>query len=120
MRKHKLCINGKEVTRKEFFANAPAGGSGTPMLNNAFRADRPLVSDALGCLPHQVAAMREAVQRRGLSAVRVLDDGRVEISSRGDAGRNGLLRMRGAHDNDAGYGDHAGNDDPFKTVDLVM
>jgi hypothetical protein len=65
----------------------------------------PLISEGLGCMKHQVPEMRRAVERHGLTGVRVRDNGSVELTSRGDAGRRGLLRMRGLVDNDGGYGD---------------
>jgi hypothetical protein len=34
-----------------------------------------------------------------------LDSGGVELTSRGDRGRRGLLKLRGKIDNDGGYGD---------------
>ena len=71
----------------------------------AYRGDKPLISQGLGCTRRQVPEMREAVKAAGLSAVDVLDDGRVAITSRGSAGRRGLLRLNQLHDCDGGYGD---------------
>ena len=102
MRKHKLKLNGKEVTPEEFHRKK-IGGSGIPMINNAYSIAKPLISDGIGCMKNQVPEMREAIQQRGIRGVRVLDNGQLEITSR--SGRNEVLRMRGLGDADAGYGD---------------
>jgi len=78
--------------------------SGIPAIG-AYGEGNPLVSQGLGCMPHQVPEMRQVVKEAGLTGVHVRDDGAVELTSRGNAGRRGLMKLRGFHDNDGGYGD---------------
>jgi len=99
-------INGKTVSKREWDRRKGRGlGGGAPMGTLAYSESKPLVSEALGCMKHQVPEMRQAVERAGLSGVRVLKNGAVEITTRGERGRRGLLKMRGLHDAEAGYGD---------------
>ena len=105
MKTHKLRINGKEVSRKEFFRRRRTGGGGVPMTTHTYNSENPLVSESLGCLPHQVPEMRQIIEREGLTGVNVRDDGAVEFTSRGDTGRRGLMKLRACHDNDGCYGD---------------
>jgi len=79
-------------------------GSRVPALG-AYSEARPLRSDSLGVMRHQVPEMREFVKSAGLTGVNVLDDGAVTFSCRGNAGRRGLLKLRGLVDKDGGYGD---------------
>lgn len=103
MRKHKLRLNGKEVTPAEFHRGGRVGGNGLPMGANTYQEHDPLVSDGLGCMKTQVPEMREAIKAHAIQGVRVRDNGQLEITSR--RGRKELLKMRGLVDNDGGYGD---------------
>ena len=105
MKPHKLMINGEEVTEKEFHKNGPVGGTGVPMGTAAYSDAKPLVSDALGCMKHQVPEMREAIRQHGISGVRVLDNGQLEITSRRGRKEVGQMRPIPLHDGDGGYGD---------------
>ncbi len=105
MKRHKLFLNGKEVTEEEFHRDGPIGGQGTPHITQYYNEGSPRLSEGLGCMKHQVPEMRRIVSERGLSGVRVLDNGAVELTSRGDRGRRGLMKLRGLCDNDGGYGD---------------
>jgi len=103
MKKHKLILNGKEVTPEEFHRDGPIGGGGVPMVSRAYGEARPLISDGIGCMKSQVPEMREVIQNRNIKGVRVLDNGQLEITSR--RGRRELLRVRGLADADGGYSD---------------
>lgn len=62
----------------------------------------PLVSEALGVLPHQVAEANERARRHGIAA-EYLPNGDCKIADR--AARKKLLKLEGAHDRIGGYGD---------------
>lgn len=62
----------------------------------------PMVSIGLGVQPSQVAEGNKAARAMGLKT-RYLADGRLEIPNRTE--RNRHLKVMGAHDRDAGYGD---------------
>jgi hypothetical protein len=104
MKPHKLILNGAAVSRREFLRRR-VGGGGVARINQTYQEHKPLVSEGLGVLPHQVKEAREICRDAGLTGVRVLDSGAVEFTSRGDRGRRGLLKLRGKIDNDGGYGD---------------
>lgn len=106
MKKHKLMLNGKEVTEAEFHKDGPVGGSGVPMVTIGTYTDaKPLVSEGLGCMKHQVAEMREAIHKRNIKGVRVLDSGQLEITSRRGRREVGQMRPVPLVDADGGYGD---------------
>lgn len=102
-RKHKLKLNGKEVTPAEFHRDGPIGGSGIPMAANTYQDHAPLISEGIGCLKAQVPEMRETIRKHNIQGVRVRDTGQLEITSR--QGRKELLRVRGLADADGGFGD---------------
>lgn len=107
-KKHKLKLNGKEVASEEFHRGGKIGGEGVPMISpNTYTDARPWVSESHGYLPHQVPEAREAIaKQKDLTAVRVRDDGAVECTSRGNAGRLGFLKFRGNKiDVDGCYGE---------------
>lgn len=105
MRKHKLILNGKEVTPSEFHRKK-IGGPGIAMISTTYSDAKPWVGDVgSGVLPNQVAEAREIAAAKGLSGVRILDDGRVECTSRGNRGRLGWYKLRGGIDADGGYGE---------------
>lgn len=98
-------INGREVTKEEWDAHPGAGlhfGAGV-LGTVAYREDRPLISEGLGCMRAQVPEMREVIRKHNIKGVRVRDNGQLEITSR--RGRRELLRVRGLVDADAGYSD---------------
>ena len=95
-------INGKYVTKEEWDAH-PGAGFGVPLMTVAYSESKPLISEGLGCMRSQVQDMRDAIKRRNIRGIRVLDSGQLEITSR--QGRRELLRMRGLVDGDAGYSD---------------
>lgn len=97
--------NGEEISEEEFQEKPSVGGLGIPMGSTTYSASKPLVSQGLGCMRHQVPEMREEVKKHGLSSVHIREDGAAELTSRGDTGRRGLMKMRGMRDNDGGYGD---------------
>lgn len=104
--KVKYKINGKTVSLREFRKHPKIGGKGVAMTTHTtYQAHKPLVSEGLGVLPHQVAEARKVYQEAGLSAVHVCDNGAVEFTSRGNRGRRGLLKLRHKIDLDGGYGD---------------
>lgn len=83
----------------------PKAVSSIPQMTRTYGESKPLVSQGLGCMRHQVPEMREEVKKHGLTSVHIREDGAAEITSRGDTGRRGLLALRGMRDNDGGYGD---------------
>jgi len=102
-RKHKLFLNGEEVTPAEFHRSGPVGGTGVPMGTATYTDVKPLLSEGLGCMKSQVPEMRDTIRRHNIKGVRVRDSGQLEITSR--RGRKELCRVRGLADADGGYGD---------------
>lgn len=105
--------NGRVVSQEELdqllpprkdWLDAPA------MTANTYTEHDPLISEALGVMPSQVAKMRKTLDKEKVQGVRILDSGQARITSR--RGRNHLMRLlteiRGNkyHDIDGGYGDH--------------
>jgi len=74
---------------------------------NTYTEANPWVSESMGVLPHQVPEAREKLAKnKDLTAVRILDNGAVECTSRLDAGRLGWMKFRGNKiDADGGYGE---------------
>jgi hypothetical protein len=103
VKKHKLKLNGKEVTPAEFFRAGRVGGGGVAMSANTYRDHDPLISEGLGCMKAQVSEMRAEIEKRNIKGVRVRDSGQLEFTSR--RGRKEVARMRGLADADGGYGD---------------
>lgn len=103
MRKHRLKINGKEVTPAEFHRRGPVGGSGVAMITNTYSTANPLVSEGVGCMKSQVQDMREAIRANGIVGAHVRDNGQIEFTSR--KARAKVMAMRGLHDNEGGFGD---------------
>lgn len=97
-------INGKKVTKEEWDARKGVGlKGGIPFGTVAYSDSKPLISDGIGCMKHQVPEMRETIRKHGIQGVRCLDSGQLEITSR--AGRAQLMKARGMFDADGGYGD---------------
>lgn len=101
--KYHLRLNGKKVSESEFHENGPIGGVGAPMHANTYSEAAPLISDGLGCMKDQVPEMRSAIKERGISGVKVMDNGQLSITSR--RGRRDVCKMRGLCDSDGGFGD---------------
>ena len=101
----KYVVNGKELTRDEFESLPEKSDwlSGPFMTAHTYRDHDPLVSEGIGCMKSQVPEMRAAIRKHGIKGVTVRDSGQLEITSR--QGRKELLRMRGFHDADGGFGD---------------
>ncbi len=106
--KYKLRLNGKEVAPAEFHRGGKVGGNGIPMVSpGTYTEARPWVSESQGYLPHQIPEARKALAKeKSLTAVSIRDDGTVECTSRGNAGRLGFMKFRGNRvDADGGYGE---------------
>ena len=103
MRKHKLKLNGIEVTAAQFHRDGKIGGGGVAQVSTAYSDVKPLISDGIGCMKSQVPEMREVIAQHNIKGVRVRDNGQLEITSR--RGRRDLLRVRGLVDGDGCYGD---------------
>ena len=106
----KYTVNGKEVTREEFLKGANNDFLKAPALTaNTYSEHDPLISQSSGVLPNQVAGTRQRLarlQEQGqLTGVRVLDNGSVAFTSKGESGRKGWMRYRKKVDYDGGYGD---------------
>lgn len=106
MKKHKLILNGEEVSEKEFHRRGRIGGQGIPMITKTYTDANPWVGDiGSGVLPNQIAEARALVAANNLTGVRILDDGKVECTSRGETGRLGWYKLKGGVDGDGGYGE---------------
>ena len=101
IRKHKLILNGREVTPEEFHKDGPVGGRGIPMVSRAYSDAKPLISEALGCLPNQIPEMKETLEKHSIQGVKVNPSGSLSITSK--AGRAKLMKVKGQHDGDGGY-----------------
>jgi len=88
----KYKINGKEVTKEEWDARKGVGlKGGVPLGTIAYRADKPLLSDGIGCMKSQVPEMRDVIKKHNIQGVFVRDNGQLEITSR--RCRKELLRV---------------------------
>jgi len=102
----KYKINGKYVTKKQWDARKGVGiRGGAPMGTVAYSESNPLISEGFGCMRSQVPEMREAIKKRNIMGVRVLDSGQLEITSRRGRKEVGLMRPAPLHDDDGGYSD---------------
>lgn len=99
-------LNGKRMTLAEFqrAVRKPIGGEGVPMISTAY--SKPLQSLGAGCHPKQVTEFNQMLAGAGITGARHLPDGKCEFDSR--EARNQVLKLRNLRDNDAGYGDYAG------------
>lgn len=101
-------IDGKEVSREEFYAAFPPkkikAGSRI-MVSGIAHSCWPMKSKAFGVHRKQVAAANARNERLGLST-RYAEDGTAVIPDRAE--RRRLCKAEGFFDNDAGYGDFAG------------
>lgn len=105
-------VNGKFVTQEELDSLKPPRDDwlvAPPMTANTYTEHDPLISEALGVMPHQVSDMRKTLESEKIQGVSIMDSGQARITSR--RGRNKLMelyeKMRGNkyHDIDGGYGD---------------
>jgi hypothetical protein len=98
-------INGKQVSREEWDKKPGVGiTEGKPSLSTvAYSESKPLRSQGLGCMKHQVPEMRRLVEQHRLTGIKVCNDGSLEITSRQDRAK--LMKLRDCHDNDGGFGD---------------
>lgn len=94
-------INGKVVTRREFFRGKRIGGSGVAMGVQAYSDSKPLKSLALSCHRDRAAEHNAEAQRRGLTGIKWDEAGNCEITSGRD--RAAWLRSQQQHDEDAYY-----------------
>lgn len=102
-RKHKLFINGKEVSRDEFLRKR-VGGSGVAMGTvGAYSSGRPLPSLSMSCHRTLAAEYNAQAKERGLTGIKWDGNGDCEITSRSD--RAAWMRSQHQHDEDGGYGD---------------
>lgn len=87
---------------KEEIAALPIEGQ-VGFATTAGAWNKPILSDALSCHPSQVAEFNQHAASAGIAGVHYRQDGTCEIHSRG--ARKQLMRLRGYHDRDGGYGD---------------
>ncbi len=98
--------NGKVVTKEEFREGVePIDWSATtlPRASKTYQEDDPLISESIGCMPHQVSEFRESIREEGITGAKVLDSGQVAFTSK--SARRSLMKMFKKHDADGGYGD---------------
>lgn len=100
MRSHKLVLNGRVVSAREFFRKR-CGGSGVAMVNNAY--SRPLESLALSCHRELAAEYNAEARKQGLRGIKWDHNGDCEITCRRD--RAAWLRSQKQYDADGGYSD---------------
>jgi hypothetical protein len=104
MKRHKLLINGREVTEEEFFRDAPREDSGASVpAIGAYSEATPLESVGCACHPSQVEEFNEHAHKAGLTGVHHRPDGVVEFTSQGQRAK--WLKYRGFHDEDGGFCD---------------
>lgn len=101
-RSHKLLLNGREVSRKQFLQRR-CGGEGVAMGVAAYTGAQPLQSLAMSCHRTQVEEYNAEARRQGLTGISWGPDGTCEITSRRDRAK--WLRSQKQHDDDGGYGD---------------
>ena len=102
-RKHRLFINGREVSRDEFLRKR-IGGSGVAMgTNTAYSTARPLSSLSMSCHRNQADTYNAEAKKQGLTGIVWDHDGDCTITSRRDRAK--WLRSQQQHDADGGYGD---------------
>jgi hypothetical protein len=88
------------VKRSKIFAVPMIGGV-------AISEAKPLRSLGLACHSNQVAEFNQFYRENGIVGASHESDGTCVLESR--KARNEVLKLRGLRDNDAGYGDWAGN-----------
>jgi len=98
--------NGKKLSRAEFLRRRIEGSSGVPVVRQAITSGKPLESLAMSCHRSQVGEYNAFCCKHGITGAYYRSDGTCVLESR--QARNQLMKARGLHDNDAGYGDYAG------------
>ncbi len=105
---------GKRVGLKQFQKGRRAGtglaeivAANSKAAPQAIRANKPLESQGLSVHRSQADEFNEHYRKNGITGVHHEPNGDCVIESRGE--RNKVLALRGLRDNDAGYGDFAGN-----------
>ena len=78
-----------------------------PRLGLSITAAKPLESVSSGCHPNQVQEFNQFYKQQGITGALHKKDGTCVFESR--QARNQVLEARGMRDQDAGYGDWAGN-----------
>jgi hypothetical protein len=78
-----------------------------PRIGGAISQANPLRSIGLGVHPSQVQEFNSWYRENGIAGAGHTPDGACILESR--KARNEVLKLRGVRDNDAGYGDHSGN-----------
>jgi hypothetical protein len=99
----KYLVNGREVSREEFTAGSKLGevlAGNVPSSPHA--AGWPILSDALGVHPSQIAEAMAANRKAGVPT-EYTKDGRAVVTDPGH--RKRLARSLGIHDRNGGYGD---------------
>lgn len=79
---------------------------GVPMIGGAINQAKPLRSLGLGCHRTQAREFNQYYRENGITGAHHDKDGVCVLESR--QARNKVLKLRGLRDNDAGYGDWAG------------
>ena len=102
-RKHKLILNGREVSRSEFLRKR-VGGSGVAMgTNTAYSTARPLSSLGMSCHRDLAGEYNAEAKNQGLTGIKWDPSGDCKITSRRDRAK--WLRSQQQHDADGGYSD---------------
>jgi len=97
-------VNGKEVTREQFLADAKDDWlCSPPMIANTYTEHDPLISDGCGVMKSQVPEARAMVRMHNIQGAQVQDNGQIRFTSR--RARKEFLQRRGLCDADAGYSD---------------
>ena len=81
-------------------------GGDVPMVNNAINQAKPLESVGLSVHRNQVAEFNQMYADAKIVGAHHKADGTLVLESR--QARNAVLKLRGARDNDACYGDYGG------------
>ncbi len=99
--------NGKRVTVKGFQkGNTRKGPPSVPRVAMPISDTKPLNSLGLSVHREQAAEFNALYKERGITGAHHEANGDCVITSK--KARNQVLKARGMRDNDAGYGDHAG------------
>ncbi len=100
-RKHKLRLNGREVSAREFFRSR-CGGTGVPFITKTFSESTPHSSLSISCHRDTVEAYREVARRHNLTGVSFDNEGNYTATSKRDHAE--MLKALQMHNEDAGYG----------------
>lgn len=100
-RKHKLKINGREVTARQFFRTR-CGGDGVAAISRTFSEEHPHPSLALSCHRDTVKEYRDFVKAKGWTGLHFDDNGDLTCTSKRHYVQ--FLKSQKLHNEDAGYG----------------